>query len=144
MPDDFIDAKSGVICCPNNFKYNKASKDDKIIRITCLANFDRWNKVEGSEYEDNKKRATQEILNKVVEQIPDFRDSILFSDIFTPKTLYDFTGHINGAVYGTPHKIRTGKTHIDCLYICGTDQGFLGIIGALLSGISIANLYLLK
>ena len=25
------------------------------------------------------------------------------------------------------------------LYLCGTDQGFLGIVGAMLSGISIAN-----
>ena len=28
--------------------------------------------------------------------------------------------------------------------ICGTDQGFLGIVGSMLSGITIANLHLLR
>jgi hypothetical protein len=32
---------------------------------------------------------------------------------------------------------------LENLYLCGTDQGFLGITGAMLSGISIANMYLL-
>lgn len=144
MPNDLIDTSSGVICCPNNFNYKNSRPKDNIIRITCLANFGLWNQLHGSEYEDAKKRAASKILNKVIEQIPDFRNFVLFYDMFTPKTIFNFTGHINGAVYGTPHKKRTGKTSIDNLYICGTDQGFLGIIGALLSGISMANLYLLK
>jgi len=76
--------------------------------------------------------------------VPDFRDSIVFTDIFTPKTIYRFTGRINGAVYGTPNKTKTGKTHLDNLFICGTDQGFLGIVGAMLSGISMANLHVLQ
>jgi hypothetical protein len=29
------------------------------------------------------------------------------------------------------------------VYLCGTDQGFLGIIGAMLSGISMANFHIL-
>ena len=144
MPNDIIDTSSGVICCPNNFQYKKSHPEDNTIRVTCLANFDLWNQLEGAEYEDTKKRAASTILDKVTDQIPDFRKFILFYDIFTPKTIFNFTGHINGAVYGTPYKVPTGKTPVDNLYICGTDQGFLGIIGALLSGISIANLYLLK
>ncbi|HEU65648.1 MAG TPA: phytoene dehydrogenase, partial [Chloroflexi bacterium] len=47
-------------------------------------------------------------------------------------------------VYGTPSKIKTGGTHLDNLFICGTDQGFLGIVGAMLSGISMANLHILQ
>jgi hypothetical protein len=30
------------------------------------------------------------------------------------------------------------------LYLCGTDQGFLGIVGAMLSGISMANYHILQ
>jgi hypothetical protein len=32
---------------------------------------------------------------------------------------------------------------VENLYLCGTDQGFLGIVGSMLSGITIANRYLL-
>jgi hypothetical protein len=30
------------------------------------------------------------------------------------------------------------------LFLCGTDQGYLGIIGAMLSGITVANLHVLS
>jgi len=30
------------------------------------------------------------------------------------------------------------------VFICGTDQGFVGIIGSIISGISIANQHLLR
>ena len=63
---------------------------------------------------------------------------------YIPKTIKKFTGHANGAVYGSPVKIRDGKTPVKNLFICGTDQGFLGIIGATLSGITVANIYGLK
>ena len=76
--------------------------------------------------------------------MPDCRGSVIDTDVFTPRTIKKFTGHINGAVYGAPKKRLDGRTHLDNLYICGTDQGFLGIVGAMLSGITIANLHLLK
>ena len=41
-------------------------------------------------------------------------------------------------------KNRQGRTALDNLYLCGTDQGFLGIIGAMLSGISMAHLHVLQ
>jgi hypothetical protein len=51
---------------------------------------------------------------------------------------------VGGAVYGSPRKLRTGETGIKGLTIMGTDQGLLGIIGAALSGISMANRWVLK
>ena len=54
-----------------------------------------------------------------------------------------FTGHVNGAVYGAPRKRMSGTTHLKNLFICGTDQGFVGIIGAMFSGIAMANRHLL-
>jgi hypothetical protein len=61
--------------------------------------------------------------------------------MFTPRTVEKFTSHFGGAVYGAPGKSRNGQTEFDNLYLAGTDQGFLGIVGAMLSGISIANRY---
>jgi hypothetical protein len=40
-------------------------------------------------------------------------------------------------------KIRDGRTPLANLYLAGTDQGFLGIVGAMLSGISMANFHVL-
>jgi len=142
-PDELVNVSSGVICCPNNFQYENPLPEG-MIRITNLANFDLWNTLNEEEYRAQKAAWLETSLNEVVKLIPDFRDSIIFTDVFTPKTIHRFTGHVNGAVYGTPSKIKTGSTHIDNLFICGTDQGFLGIVGAMLSGISMANLHVLQ
>jgi len=142
-PDELVNVSSGVICCPNNFQY-ESPLPEGMIRITNLANFDLWNRLNEEEYRTQKAAWLETSLNEVVKLIPDFRDSIIFTDVFTPKTIHRFTGHVNGAVYGTPSKIKTGSTHLDNLFICGTDQGFLGIVGAMLSGISMANLHVLQ
>jgi phytoene dehydrogenase-like protein len=81
--------------------------------------------------------------------LPPVADDILASetvaiDFFTPRTIARYTGHFHGAIYGAPEKIRDGHTHLENLYLCGTDQGLLGIIGAMLSGISMANLHILQ
>jgi phytoene dehydrogenase-like protein len=142
-PDDLVDISSGVICCPNNFQFENPLPE-AMIRVTNMANFDLWNNLGQDEYQAQKTAWLETTLKEVVKFVPDFRDSIVYSDIFTPKTIYRFTGHLNGAVYGTPNKIKTGRTHLDNLFICGTDQGFLGIVGAMLSGISMANLHILQ
>ena len=74
---------------------------------------------------------------------PNFNQEIIYKDVFTPKTVKKFTGHLGGAVYGSPDKRKDGTTPLKDLYICGTDQGFLGIVGSMLSGISMANLHVL-
>jgi len=142
-PDELVNVSSGVICCPNNFQYRNPLPEG-MIRITNLANFDLWNRLNEEEYKAQKAAWLGASLNEVVKLIPDFRDSIVFTDVFTPKTIHRFTGHINGAVYGTPNKTKMGITHLENLFICGTDQGFLGIVGAMLSGISMANLHVLQ
>ena len=142
-PDELVDVSSGVICCPNNFQFENPLPEG-MIRITNLANFALWNILGEEEYKAEKASWLESTLKEVVKFMPDFCDSIIFTDIFTPRTIHKFTGRINGAVYGTPNKIKTGRTHLDNLFICGTDQGFLGIVGAMLSGISMANLHILQ
>ena len=63
----------------------------------------------------------------------------VYQDMFTPRTIEKFTSHIGGAVYGAPNKAKHGRTELSNVFLAGTDQGFLGIVGAMLSGISIAN-----
>ena len=142
-PDELVDVSSGVICCPNNFQFENPLPEG-MLRISNLANFDLWNRLDEEEYKAQKSAWLEATLKEVVKFVPDFRDSIIFTDIFTPKTIHKYTGHVNGAVYGTPNKTKTGRTHLDNLFICGTDQGFPGIVGAMLSGISMANLHVLQ
>ncbi len=142
-PEDMVDVSSGVICCPNNFQF-ESPLPEAMIRITNMANFDLWSGLGQEEYTAQKAAWLETTLKEVVKFVPDFRDSIVYSDVFTPITIHRFTGHLNGAVYGTPNKIKTGRTHLGNLFICGTDQGFLGIVGAMLSGISMANLHVLQ
>jgi phytoene dehydrogenase-like protein len=142
-PDELVDVSSGVICCPNNFRLEYPLPEG-MIRITNLANFDLWDVLGEEEYKARKGACLQKTLKEVVKFVPDFRDSITITDSFTPSTIHRFTGHLNGAVYGSPDKAKTGRTHLENLFICGTDQGFLGIVGAMLSGISMANLHVLQ
>jgi len=117
--DELVDPTSGVICFPNNADY--------------LAQKEHW-------YAELQKVA----LNILPTSKLCLDQARIASDMFTPRTVRKYTGHLNGAIYGAPDKIKDGRTHLENVYLAGTDQGFLGIIGAMLSGISMANLHVLQ
>jgi phytoene dehydrogenase-like protein len=142
-PERLVDVRSGVICCPNNFEYAEPL-GDSMVRITALANFDRWRGLSTDDYLVAKHSAHQQMVDSAVRFVGDFRPGIVASDTFTPTTIKRFTGHENGAVYGAPEKRWSGTTHLKNLFVCGTDQGFVGIVGAMVSGILMANRHLLK
>jgi phytoene dehydrogenase-like protein len=142
-PNALCDIRSGVICSPNNFAYD-APLDDSSIRITALANFDRWRALDEEAYRLEKLRWYDRITESAVRFVPDYRGHVIDTDMFTPTTIVRYTGHDNGAVYGAPEKQLDGRTHLDNLFVCGTDQGFVGIIGSITSGIAMANLHCLR
>ncbi len=136
-PDSLFDGNSAVICLPNNFQNHNYGEG--VYRITHMANYHRWKDLERKEYLQEKEKVFEFDKGLLAQLIPNFKDDILFKDVFTPTTIERYTGHFNGTVYGSPDKSRDGRTPIEGLNLCGTDQGFLGIIGAMLSGISMAN-----
>lgn len=142
-PVEPCDLDSGIICSPNNFQYDEPLAEGAI-RITALANKDCWMHYSDDEYAAAKEKWNERITTAALGHVPDFRPGIIDVDMFTPRTIKKFTGHVNGCVYGAPRKNWEGTTHLDNVYICGTDQGFLGIIGSMLSGIGIANRYALR
>jgi phytoene dehydrogenase-like protein len=142
VPDELTNVTSGVLCVPNNFNYPEPSKEG-MIRLTNQANYALWDALPRKDYIAAKKDCRTRAVDSLLKFFPDFRENVVFLDAFTPKTIHKYTGHLNGAVYGSPEKIKDGRTPIKNLFICGTDQGFLGIIGATLSGISMANLHVL-
>lgn len=143
---ELCDVRTGVICSPNNFAYSPTDGElaDNLIRITALANFPRWNELPDERYRLEKLRWYDRLAASAVRFVPDFRSRVIDTDMFTPTTIRRFTGHENGAIYGAPHKRLDGTTNVKNLYLCGTDQGYLGIIGALVSGVSMANRHCLR
>ena len=74
----------------------------------------------------------------------DLESRIVFERAFTPQDIHERYNVLNGAIYGATVKRRDGRTDLANLFLIGTDQGFLGVTGAMLSGISMANLHGLK
>jgi len=143
-PDDYYDLRSAVMCFPNN--YAECEYQEGVIRMTFIANYDLWQSLKTNDIAAYRKKK-QELATKAKELVKRHYAitelEINFEDVFTPSSIERYTGHLQGAVYGGPNKFRNGVTPYKNLYICGTDQGFLGIVGALLSGISMANLHIL-
>lgn len=140
------DVRTGVICSPNNYGDQADSKlgSEGFIRLTTIANHAKWEKLDEIDYGREKLHWYDASVASAVRFMPDFRRYVVDTDIFTPKTIRRFTSHENGAVYGAPKKQFDGTTHLKNLFLCGTDQGFVGIVGAIVSGISMANMHCLR
>lgn len=144
-PTTLFDQESAVVCFPNNFIHD--DYNEGVLRVTNIANFDLWNNqllLDKNIYKENKNdvfNQSQKILSACG---MNSNYEVLFKDIFTPTTIKKYTNHFGGTVYGSIDKSRNGLTNINGLTICGTDQGFLGIVGSMLSGISMANLHVLS
>jgi phytoene dehydrogenase-like protein len=150
-PEGQVDTRSGIICFPNNFQYGKGRElPEGLFRVTCLANFNAWSGLPEETYRADKERwfaAVQESAKRFLPPL-DPSDALekatVARDMFTPTTVVKYTGHVRGAIYGSPVKNPGGRTALSNLYLCGTDQGMLGIVGAMLSGISMANQHILR
>ncbi len=91
-----------------------------------------------------KARISDALIDFVNTRFPGFRDIIDYHELSTPLTTTYFTGYPNGNFYGipvTPERFRhpwlgTPLTPIKNLYLTGADAGVLGIMGALMSGVT--------
>jgi phytoene dehydrogenase-like protein len=141
-PADLVDARSGVVSSPNNFRAS-TPLEEGLLRVSVLANHERWKRLGQDEYQARKRTAAAEAAAAVRRHLPDWSEHVVFQDVFTPTTIERFTSHAGGAVYGSPTKHLDGATGIDGLHLIGSDQGYLGIVGALISGVVMANRHVL-
>ncbi|MFW6353566.1 MAG: phytoene desaturase family protein [Verrucomicrobiota bacterium] len=148
-PAGEVDPRSGVICFPNNYAYpDEADLPEGLFRVTAMASYDFWRELPEEVYRERKAHWYGELQGSAARFLPGLDLGALTrhtvaTDMFTPRTVEKFTGHLGGAIYGAPRKAKDGRTHLANLHLAGTDQGFLGIVGAMLSGISMANQYCL-
>lgn len=150
-PPGLIDPRSGVICIPNNYAWSDPARapQEGCLRVTCLANYAQWKSLRQTgedAYAQAKELAYEKLFDTALSHLRSvsedkIRAKLIARDMFTPLTVERFSGKLGGAIYGATRKTRTGTTDVENLFLCGTDQGFLGITGAMLSGISMANLH---
>ena len=149
-PEAQVDPRSGVICIPNNFEYGPGRiLPEGMLRVTCLANYDGWARLPEETYRADKRKWFEVVQRSARRFLPRVDEAKLAAatvatDMFTPRTVEKFTGHFSGAIYGSAVKNPGGVTPLANVYLCGTDQGMLGIVGAMLSGIAIANQHVLR
>lgn len=143
-PDRLADFGSGVICLPFNFHGLNPGRFIEI-RTTHLASYGHWKKLKGdnSQYLKAKEQVRQESFETLEKILGKVQANIVYRDTFTPVTIERYTSKKEGAIYGSPSKIKNGVIGFDNLFLAGTDQGFLGIVGAMLSGVSIVNQHIL-
>lgn len=143
-PEELVDFRSGVICFPGNFQGLHANKRCEI-RSTHLAHFAKWQALtrDPSHYQNQKSHAAELSGQRLESIIGNFMTNIVYENSFTPVTIERYTAKLEGAIYGSPTKIKDGHIGFTNLFLAGTDQGFLGIIGSMLSGVSIVNQHIL-
>ncbi|MDT8334187.1 MAG: FAD-dependent oxidoreductase [Desulfurivibrionaceae bacterium] len=142
-PDEAVNVNCGVICFPDNF-HDLAPGAEFQLRVTHPANYQVWKSYAPEEYATMKKLWADRSAGKVGEIIGNYREKVLYQDVFTPTTIEKFTGKANGAIYGSPIKLKEGTTPLANLFVAGTDQGYLGIVGAMLSGVTMVNKHIFK
>ena len=135
---------------PDNYGTNHQTEESKL-RVTHPANFHRWSQLSEAQYLKEKNYWEKTMLDNALSYLPGglekrelLHQRTELLDTFTPKTIKRFTSHINGTLYGSPTKKRDGSTKYKNLYIAGTDQGYVGIVGAMLGGIAVANNQILR
>jgi phytoene dehydrogenase-like protein len=137
-PDDLVGCESGVICCSDNYA-TRAAPAEGLLRATLLADHDRWSALSEADYAAAKEATAARLAELCAQYVPDPRSETVFCDSFTPRTIRHYTAHAGGAVYGSPVRHRDGHSGIASLFLIGNDQGLVGVTGALLSGITMAN-----
>jgi hypothetical protein len=142
-PEDFIDQSSATVCFPDNFEGFATTPGETTVRITRIANFAKWFALDRKAYKRAKTKLETVQLQLVEDYVPGARNAVVLHDTFTPVTIHRYTGRINGAIYGAPIKHFDGRTPLKNLFVCGSDQGLVGITGSILSGISMVNQHLL-
>jgi phytoene dehydrogenase-like protein len=141
-PDALTDPRSGVISSPDNFAGSESPREG-MLRISVLADHARWTALAPAAYAEVKARAAEAAAEAVRTYLPEWRHAAVFQDVYTPRTIERFTSHAAGAVYGSPEKRLDGASGIEGLVLIGTDQGYLGIVGAMISGVAMANRHVL-
>ncbi len=128
-----------VLCVPDNYVGCGDGPAARQVRIAQLTRPAYWLDMEELSYRRAKEEMAQRSALLLDSQYPGFMEHVDAHETFTPKTIRRYTGKVNGVIYGSVRKSRTGETPWENAFVCGTDQGLVGIVGALISGAAASN-----
>ncbi len=138
-PEVPVDYDSQLYCMPGNYEGCGGIPAAMQLRMTHLAKSAFWFNLTP----EASRQAKTEVLSRqkaiLASSWPGLPAAILSAEVQTPKTIFRYTGHLNGSIYGSPDKFSSGTCSLKNLFLCGTDQGLVGIVGSLISGIATAN-----
>lgn len=138
-PADEMCPESMLLCAPGNY-VDCPSEESTILRLSTIVDPAHWLETPPALYRQAKLSLAESLRDFLAETVsPCLASDLTLLDAFTPKTILRWTGHENGAIYGSPMKFPSSETGIPGLALAGTDQGLLGITGSMLSGILAAN-----
>lgn len=137
-PEGACDVSCGVVCAPDNYLGQDPVSEGRL-RVSVLAHPELWETMAPEEYGRSKALWSERSLEQAARFALDPRPHEVLRDVFTPRTIRHFTGHVGGALYGSPDKRRRGQLGLENVHLIGNDESYVGIVGALLSGITVAN-----
>jgi phytoene dehydrogenase-like protein len=113
-------------------------------KVSCFSHADEWRHLNDEQYLAQKQQYRDELLAISAEYYPQLATvPATVEDTFTPLTVEHYTGHPGGTIYGGETKTWDGKTAVPNVFVIGNDQGGVGIVGALTSGVVVTNFNLL-
>lgn len=130
--------ESMLVCAPGNY-IGTEGDEARMLRLSTIVRPQDWLEANAEDYKVRKRSLVEKLRECLAEYSPAMADELVLVDAFTPKTIRRWTGHANGAIYGSPTKFGGFESGVSRLQIAGTDQGLLGITGSMLSGILAAN-----
>jgi phytoene dehydrogenase-like protein len=122
----------------------RPGRDRYLIVSSTNANYDDWDRLGKDEYECGKKALIEDTLNAAAKYVPDIRAKVDWVDCSTPRTFERYTGHWNGASFGTKFEglavSRGLPEQIAGLYHAGSVGIIMsGWLGAVNYGVIVAN-----
>ena len=128
-----------VITCSAQDSYAFVT-DKHHFKISCFDHVSNWETLSPEAYHYKKQTRIDQLLSIAIEYYPNLSsEDIDFVDTFSPTTIRRYTNHPNGTLYGGSVKAFDGRTPLENLFIIGNDQGGIGIMGAMTSGVLIVN-----
>ena len=96
-----------------------------------------------AEYYEWKKQKTHQILERIYEYCPAYRDNLDIVTASTPLTYRDYLNHTQGAAYGIRQKLEQynliGQLRLKNIYCAGQSAILPGVLGTIMASLLVAR-----
>ncbi len=136
-------------------KENPGHSTMEAITVLPFEDFEKWKnepwKKRGDDYEKQKEKISQRILDKVYKYVPAAKNALDYYELSTPLSVKSMANYKKGELYGIDHtpdrfhqRWLKPKSEIKNLYLTGQDVLTVGVTSALFSGLLTASAILKK